>query len=214
MNGLNAQCIHNDISARHHKDIQPFVMKLLVIIPALNEEATIGDVVKCVPRAINGVTDVQVLVVDDGSTDTTAIRAKAAGATVVRHKTNRGVGSAFATGVQAALDRGADLVVSMDGDGQFAPEHIPNLLRPLLNDNVGFVTCTRFPDPELIPSTARKSPGRHSTCTTIPLSTSGSFSFIRIHLARRYSGSFPPVALLKKIVAEFWVTLTENSMTD
>jgi glycosyltransferase involved in cell wall biosynthesis len=127
-------------------------MKLVVIIPALNEEKTVADVVRRVPRVLNGVRQVEVVVIDDGSTDVTAERARAAGARVVSHPQNRGVGATFATGVQTALAMGADLVVSIDGDGQFRPEDIPQLLQPILEEQAGLVSCTRFADPRRVPA--------------------------------------------------------------
>lgn len=126
-------------------------MRLAVIIPALNEEASIAQVVAGVPRSIDGVDHVQVIVVDDGSTDATVELARQGGAEVVSHDTNRGVGFAFRTGVRAALDHDADIVVNMDGDGQFSPGDIPALIRPILDDRADFVTCTRFADPALVP---------------------------------------------------------------
>jgi glycosyltransferase involved in cell wall biosynthesis len=126
-------------------------MKLVVIIPALNESAIIADVIGRVPRLIEGIDTVEVVVVDDGSTDATAEHARSAGALVISHGRNRGVGAAFKTGVAEALRRGADLVVNMDGDGQFRPEDIPRLIRPILEEDAGFVTCTRFADRARIP---------------------------------------------------------------
>lgn len=125
-------------------------MKLVVIIPALNEEATIGGVVGRVPVSIPGISQIERVVIDDGSRDGTAACAQEAGASVVRHPENRGVGEAFRTGVEEALRRGADIVVNMDGDGQFRPEDIPRLVRPILAGEAGFVTCTRFGDPERV----------------------------------------------------------------
>ncbi len=127
-------------------------MKLVVIIPALDEEATVATVVRGIPREIEGVDRVEVVVVDDGSSDRTAELARGAGATVVSHGENQGVGAAFATGIRVALDRGADLVVNMDGDGQFDPADIPTLIRPVQAGDAGFVTCTRFGRREFIPS--------------------------------------------------------------
>ncbi|MBN1912029.1 MAG: glycosyltransferase family 2 protein [Pirellulales bacterium] len=125
--------------------------RLVVILPALNEEATIQDVVRRIPREMAGIAETHVIVIDDGSMDHTAALAREAGAAVVSHPTNRGVGAAFATGIDAALLAGADVIVNMDSDGQFRPEDIPALVRPIVEQDYGFVTCTRFSDPDYIP---------------------------------------------------------------
>jgi len=124
---------------------------LVVMMPALNEEKTVGQVIGAIPRAIPGIDEVEVVVVDDGSTDSTVDVARQAGAHVVSHGRRRGVGAAFATGLAAALRRGADYVVNMDSDGQFNPADIPALLAPLLEDRAEFATCTRFARKELEP---------------------------------------------------------------
>lgn len=126
-------------------------MKLAVILPALNEEKTIGAVLDGVPSVIPGVTAVEKIVIDDGSTDRTSQLAREHGARVVRHSENRGVGAAFAAGLDAALVSGADLIVNMDSDGQFNPADIPKLIQPLLEDKADFATCTRFAQRELVP---------------------------------------------------------------
>ncbi len=90
---------------------------LLVTVPALNEEATVETVVRGIPRNIPGIASVEVLVVDDGSSDGTSRRAEAAGARVIRHPTSRGVGAAFHSGLSHGIDHGADLIVSIDADG-------------------------------------------------------------------------------------------------
>jgi glycosyltransferase involved in cell wall biosynthesis len=77
--------------------------------------------------------------------------ARAAGAQVVSHHSNLGVGVALATGMDAALRRGADILVNMDGDGQFSPEDIPALIEPVQKRGYGFATCTRFARPEFVP---------------------------------------------------------------
>ena len=103
---------------------------LLVTIPALNEEQTVGQVIRGVPRSIPGIGVVEVLVVDDGSEDRTAAEAEAAGARVIRHPAIRGVGGAFHSALTYGLDHGADLIVSLDADGQFNPADIPALIAP------------------------------------------------------------------------------------
>jgi len=126
-------------------------MRLAVIIPALNEEATIAQVLDGIPDAIEGISQIEKMVIDDGSDDRTAETAAEHGARVISHSENRGVGAAFATGLHAALEQGADLIVNMDGDGQFDPKTIPRLIKPVIEGKADFVTCTRFAKRELVP---------------------------------------------------------------
>ena len=130
-------------------------MKLCVVIPALNEQATIVSVIEGIPRDIPGIREVAIVVVDDGSTDDTAALARQAGALIVRHSENRGVGAAFQTGVEKALELGADLMVNIDADGQFNPRDIPTLVEPLLRREAQFVSASRFMNKELVPDMPR-----------------------------------------------------------
>lgn len=116
---------------------------LVVLIPALNEAQTIGQVIQAVPSRIADC-EVRVLVVDDGSTDTTSQIATQFGAQVVRHQTNRGVGQTFQTGLDTALEMGADFLVNIDADGQFSPTEIPKLMQPILDHQAEFVIGDRF----------------------------------------------------------------------
>ena len=127
-------------------------MKLIVTVPALNEEKTIAQVVGGVPRNIAGVTETEVIVLNDGSTDQTAKVAAAAGALVINIVGRPGLGSVFRTGIELAMRRGADIIVNIDGDMQFNPADIAKLVQPLLNDEADFVTCSRFSDPALMPT--------------------------------------------------------------
>ncbi len=127
-------------------------MKLIVTIPAQNEEKTIAQVVSGVPRDIPGVTETEVIVVNDGSTDRTGEIAQRAGALVIHLVGRPGLGYVFRTGLERACRRGADLIVNIDGDGQFNPADIRKLIQPLLRDEADFVTCTRFADPALHPT--------------------------------------------------------------
>ena len=127
-------------------------MKLVVTIPALNEEKTIADVVRGVPRDIERITETEVIVLNDGSTDRTAALAEAAGALVITLKGGGGLGVVFRTGIERAMRRGADIIVNIDGDGQFNPADIRQLIQPLLKDEADFVTCSRFADPALRPT--------------------------------------------------------------
>lgn len=126
-------------------------MKLVIMIPALNEAATIARVIADIPRAMTGIDRQEVVVIDDGSTDSTAAEAQRVGASVVSHGRNRGLGVAFRTGLNTALERGADIIVNMDADGQFNAADIPALLAPILDGRAEIATCTRFKDPALRP---------------------------------------------------------------
>ncbi|MFO8056732.1 MAG: glycosyltransferase family 2 protein [bacterium] len=126
-------------------------MKLVILIPALNEQATIGEVLDGIPSEIPEIDELEKIVIDDGSTDRTAELAREKGASVISHPENRGVGAAFNTGIHQAITAGADVIVNMDGDGQFDPSTIPELIMPIVEDRADFVTCTRFKKPELVP---------------------------------------------------------------
>ncbi|MGI9590326.1 MAG: glycosyltransferase family 2 protein [Myxococcota bacterium] len=124
---------------------------LLVALPALNEERTVAEVVRAVPREIPGIGAVEVVVVDDGSSDRTAEEARAAGAQVIRHPQPRGVGAAFHSALAHGIERGAEFIVSIDADGQFDPADIPALVRPVVAGEADFATASRFADPALVP---------------------------------------------------------------
>lgn len=119
-------------------------MKLCVLLPAYNEENTVTETIKQIPRSYTGIDEVIILVVDDGSTDQTVSLAQSAGAKVVSHPHNRGVGGAFNTGLTRALELGADIMVNIDADGQFSPDEIPKLIEPILANQADFVVGDRF----------------------------------------------------------------------
>jgi len=127
------------------------MMKLEIVIFAFNEEKSIGGVLARIPASIEGIDRIDAIVVDDGSTDQTRAFALERGAQVVSHPQNKGLGAAFATGIDAALRAGADIIVTLDGDGQHPPEAIPQLIAPLLQGQADFATATRFSDPALVP---------------------------------------------------------------
>lgn len=127
-------------------------MKLVVIIPALNEEKTIGQVIRGIPRNIPGIDQVEAIVMNDGSTDSTALEAAHAGAMVINIHNRPGLGIVFRTGFERAMRRGADIIVNIDGDGQFDPGDIAKLVAPIIEDKADFVTCSRFSDPALRPT--------------------------------------------------------------
>jgi glycosyltransferase involved in cell wall biosynthesis len=125
-------------------------MKTLVAIPALNEEITVAAIVRAVPKEIHS-TSVEVLVVDDGSTDSTAAEARNAGATVVSHGRNMGLGTAFRTMLSHARRHGFHFMATIDADGQFDPLDLIELLEPVITGSSDFVTASRFIDPALTP---------------------------------------------------------------
>ena len=119
------------------------VARGLAIVPAYNEERTIAAVVERVLRDSPGF---DVVVVDDGSTDCTAQLAEQAGATVLRHPFNLGIGGAVQSGYRYAFDRGYELAVQVDGDGQHDPGEITALMRAMGVDGVDMVCGSRFLD--------------------------------------------------------------------
>lgn len=119
-------------------------IKLLVYIPALNEEKNIKSVIQQIPTSISGIAAVECLVVDDGSTDKTVEISRANGAYVVSHGRNQGVGMAFQSAVQYAWENRFDMLVGIDADGQFDPAEIPDMIQPLLNNQADMVVGNRF----------------------------------------------------------------------
>lgn len=101
-------------------------MTTFVVVPAYNEEQTIGEVV----RSLRPYAD-RVLVVDDGSSDRSGVIASEAGAHVITHVMNRGLGAALGTGIPEAFRRGADVVVTFDADGQHRAEDVPRMVAPI-----------------------------------------------------------------------------------
>ncbi|HKM19761.1 MAG TPA: glycosyltransferase family 2 protein [Candidatus Dojkabacteria bacterium] len=119
-------------------------MKLLIYMPALNEEKGLGGVIKDLPKKIDGIDEIKTLVVDDGSTDRTVEIARENGADVISHGTNKGVGSAFHSAVEYALDNRVDILVSIDADRQFNSKQIPEIIQPVLKNEADMVTGDRF----------------------------------------------------------------------
>ena len=178
--------------------------RVIVIIPAMNEAASVGQVVRGVLRVLP---DAAVLVVDDGSTDRTAAEGEAAGALVVRLPYNLGIGGAVQTGFRYALAEGFDVAVQVDGDGQHLPEEIPKLLRTMESENADLVVGSRFIEESgYRPSFARRIGirlfaallgcicGRRLTDTTSGFRAAGRLAIA--HLSEMYACDYPEVESL------------------
>lgn len=113
----------------------------LVIIPAFNEAAGIATVIDSIRKVVPYA---DILVVNDGSRDETACRAKEAGAVVLSHAFNMGYGVTIQTGYKYAYDHGYEYLVQIDGDGQHDPSFIPDLLAPVKSGDVDFSIGSRF----------------------------------------------------------------------
>jgi glycosyltransferase involved in cell wall biosynthesis len=119
-------------------------MKLIVQIPCLNEEAALPQTLKSIPRTIPGIDSVEVLVIDDGSTDRTAEVARTHGADhVVRFTNTKGLAHGFMAGLDACLRLGADVIVNTDADNQYPGHEIPRLIAPILSGEADMVVGDR-----------------------------------------------------------------------
>lgn len=118
--------------------------KLIIQIPCLNESGTLPATITALPRRIEGIDTIELLVIDDGSDDGTAALARKWGVQhIVRHRRNRGLAAAFRTGIDAALAEGADIIVNTDGDGQYEGEDIAALVHPILAGEADIVVGNR-----------------------------------------------------------------------
>jgi glycosyltransferase involved in cell wall biosynthesis len=119
-------------------------MKLVVQIPCLNEETHLGQTISEIPRQIPGIETVEILVIDDGSTDGTSQAAQAAGADrVIRFRRRQGLATAFKIGLDISLAMGADIIVNTDADNQYPGREIPKLIAPIVNGRADMVVGTR-----------------------------------------------------------------------
>lgn len=123
-------------------------MKLAIVSICKNESKTILELINRMPKKIDGIDSINVIVINDGSTDDTAKIAKKAGATVYGDNHSKGLAFRFREAVNIALEMGVDAMVNIDGDLQFSPEDIPKLVAPIVNDEVDFVAADRFTDPK------------------------------------------------------------------
>jgi glycosyltransferase involved in cell wall biosynthesis len=119
-------------------------VRLVVQVPCLNEEETLPLVLDSIPKQIDGIDEIIILIIDDGSTDRTVEVAREHGVThFVRHARNRGLGRSFHDGVQHALELGADILVNTDGDNQYPQERITDLVQPILRGEAEIVIADR-----------------------------------------------------------------------
>lgn len=121
-------------------------MKTVAVIPAYNEVSRIAAVIAQARPYVDSV-----IVIDDGSTDSTAQAARIAGATVLQHVENCGPGAATMTGIEGARAMGAGILITLDADGQHGPEDIPVLLKPVQDGSADIVFANRFGQRNRIP---------------------------------------------------------------
>ena len=129
-------CPRQDVEKEKKKLIQ-------IVIPAYNEEETIADVLKRIPSELSGY-KIEPLIVVDGSTDNTDKIVEKMGYRYVKHVINLGQGDALRTGFEIALKNGADIIVTMDADGQHLPEELERVIKPIINGEADFVIGSRF----------------------------------------------------------------------
>ncbi|MDN4483519.1 glycosyltransferase family 2 protein [Demequina lignilytica] len=118
-------------------------MKLFVQVPCLNEEQTLATVLSTIPTEIAGIDSIELLVIDDGSSDRTAEIAREHGAHVLRHVRTMGLAQSFRDGVEHALAHGADIVVNTDGDNQYPQDRIADLVAPVMRGEADIVIGDR-----------------------------------------------------------------------
>lgn len=178
-------------------------MKLIIQIPCLNEESTLPLTIRDIPRKIAGISKVEILIIDDGSTDKTIEVAKSLGVDhIVRFSKNKGLAEAFKAGIDASLKLGADIIVNTDADNQYKGADIPKLIAPIMSGHYEMIVGDRKTDDIPHFSKVKKffqrfgsSVVRKLSQTDVPDTTSG---------FRAYSRD---AALRLNVVSEFTYTL-------
>jgi glycosyltransferase involved in cell wall biosynthesis len=122
-------------------------MKLIVQIPCYNEEETLPQTIAGIPSAIDGIDEIEILIIDDGSSDRTSEVAAQLGVShIIQNKKNRGLARTFRRGLDACLRAGADIIVNTDGDNQYSGEDIGKLVKPILDGKADIVIGDRQTD--------------------------------------------------------------------
>jgi glycosyltransferase involved in cell wall biosynthesis len=126
-------------------DVQPIDRRghVALVMPTFNEAGRVGRVIARLPPFVAGL-PTTCIVIDDGSTDDTVAEALSAGANVVRHESNVGLGAAIRTGLRVAVDNGSEIIAFCDGDGEYAPEELERLVAPILEGTADYVVGSRF----------------------------------------------------------------------
>ena len=115
-------------------------MKLIIQIPCYNEEETLSETINDIPEKIDGIDEIEILVVNDGSTDTTTQVARELKVNyIVEFPKNLGLARAFDAGLKNCVKYGADIIVNLDADNQYCAEDIPKLIKPLLENKADIV---------------------------------------------------------------------------
>ena len=126
-------------------------MKVVIVVPAFNESAVIYKVLKGIPKKIKGTSNVDVVVINDGSGDDTQNEATRAGIATINHAINRGLGAAIKTGIEYAKRNKADIMVTFDGDGQHDPSDIEKIISPIIQKKADLVIGSRFKKLKRVP---------------------------------------------------------------
>lgn len=117
--------------------------KLIIQIPCYNEEKTLLTTLEALPKQVEGISEIEVLLINDGSTDKSAQIAEDWGAKVLNIKPNKGLANAFRSGLQEALNLGADIIVNTDADNQYCADDIAELVKPILEKKADIVVGAR-----------------------------------------------------------------------
>lgn len=197
------------------------------MIPCLNEERTLPEVLETIPKKIDGIDSIETVIINDGSTDHTVEVAKKYGVRhFVQHARNRGLAHSFRDGIRASLELGADVIVLTDGDNQYPQERIPDLIAPIMQKKADIVIADRQTQKIAHFSRFKKFLQKAGTWvlnqaagTNVPDATSGFRAFsreaaIQLNLVTRYSfGMETIIQAGQKRHAIAYITIETNPKT-